>query len=206
MRQKRFPHSSLVELAVLGVIVLILVTVGVASKLSRSDGAELSPAATPAASPGIDATPDVGQVIALPSSSSLSGGLTLVRTDKAPAISEQEAVKIIHDYGVPIGENRDGQVVTYTATYGIGTLGRSGGPGLPWWGVRNIPLKGTDVVLDHVEHRPMWIIDCDNMYAVGTQATFKHGVYAVDDQTGTILAIWFYDQVSSFDVPVDTGG
>jgi hypothetical protein len=64
-------------------------------------------------------------------------------------------------------------------------------------GDRYFLLEGTDVVLDHIENRPMWILDYDNAYAHGTQVVFKHAAYAVDAQTRTVLKIWFYDPIKS---------
>lgn len=195
MRQKRFPHASLVETALLGVIILILVGVGIAARLDGNEGATLGAAVAPSASPPTDDIPAVGEVIALPSSE--SGELTLVRTDKLATFSEQEAMQIVHDSGVPFGLGGEwlGRPVTVSAAYGIGTFGRPGGPGLPWLGDRHIPLKGTEVILDHIENRPMWILDYDNAYAHGTQVDFKHAVYAVDEETRSVLLAWFYEPV-----------
>ena len=103
-------------------------------------------------------------------------------------------MQVVKSFGVPfgLGGEYEGQAVNVTAAYGIGTFGHSGGPGQPWIGDRNVPLKGTNTVLDHIENRPMWILDYGNVIAYGTQATFNHAVYAIDIQTRSVLMIWFY--------------
>ncbi len=195
MRSKRFRHTSLIELAILSLIVVVLAGAGIAAEFNGSERANPGSATPPSASPRTETTPAVGEVIALPSSE--SGELTLVRTDKPAAFSQQEAMRIVRDSGVPFGLGGEwlGRPITVSAAYGLGTFGRPGGPGLPWLGDRNIPLKGTDVVLDHIENRPMWILDYDNAYAHGTQVDFKHAVYAVDEETRSVLLAWFYEPV-----------
>ncbi len=206
MRRMRIPHKLLIEAAILGTIAILVVAVGMSAGVIQREHAVLGASAAPSTSP-IPVTPAVGEVIPLPSSK--SGELTLFRTDKPPAFSQQEAMQIVHDFGVDValGGERFGRPVTASAAYGIGTLGRPGGPGLPWLGDRNIPLKGTGVILDHVENRPMWILDYDNAYAPAPACPrcdslfFKHAVYAIDEQTRTVLIVWFYDQVPSKEVP-----
>ena len=61
-----------------------------------------------------------------------------------------------------------------------------------WIGHRNIALP-TGEVLDHIENRPVWIIDYGNTIGYGSQATFNHTVYAVDHLTGGVMLIWFYN-------------
>ncbi len=207
MRRQRIPHKLLIEAAILGVIAILVVGVGISAGAIRRERMVLGAGTTPSTSP-MPVTPAMGEVIPLPSSE--SGELTLIRTDKSPAFSEQEAMQIVHDFGVDIalGGERLGKPVTPSATYGIGILGRPGGPGLPWLGDRNIPLKGKGVILDHVENRPMWILDYDNAYAPAPACPgcdslfFKHAVYAVDEQTRSVLVVWFYDQVPSEEVPI----
>ncbi len=197
MRQKRFFHASLVEAVILGLIVLILVGAGAVMQFNGNDDAALGAATAPSAIPSPATIPAVGEAFPLPAST--SGELTLIRTEKAPAFSQQEAMQIVHDFGIPfaLGGEWEGLQVTVSATYGIGTFGRPGGPGLPWLGDRNVPLKGTDVVLDHIENRPMWILDYDNVRAGGSRAEFRHAVYAVDEETRSVLKIWFYDVIES---------
>ncbi len=197
MRQKRFVHASWVESAILGLIILILVGVGIFIQLNGNGHAALGADTAPSAIPSPATTPAVGEVIPLPSST--SGGLTLIRTDTVPAFSQQEAMQIVHDFGIPfaLGGDWEGLQVTVAAAYGLGTFGRPGGPGLPWLGDRYFPLKGTDVVLDHIENRPMWILDYGNVRAGGSRAVFRHAVYAVDEETRSVLKIWFYDVIES---------
>jgi hypothetical protein len=198
MRQPRLAHKPLIEAVLLGVIAILVVGVGLAERLPGRASQALGAGAT---------VPAASEVITLPSSE--SGELTLIRTDEPPAFSQQEAMQIVHDFGVDValGGERFGKPVTVSATYGIGTLGRPGGPGLPWLGDRNVPLKGTGTILDHVENRPMWILDYDNAYAPAPACPgcdslfFKHAVYAVDEQTRSVLIVWFYNQVPSNDVP-----
>ena len=63
---------------------------------------------------------------------------------------------------------------------------------MPWVGDQNIPIKGTNIVLNHIEPRPRWIIDYGNVTAYGSQAEFNHAVYAVDVESKSVLKIWFY--------------
>lgn len=197
MRQKRFLHASSVESAILGLIIFILVGAGIYIQLNGNEYATLGADEAPSAMPSPVATPAVGEIIPLPSST--SGGLTLVQTDKVPAFSQEEAMQIVHDLGIPFafGGDWEGLQVTVSATYGIGTLGHPGPPSMPWVGDRYFPLPGTDVVLDHIENRPMWILDYGNVRAGGSQAEFRHAVYAVDEETRSVLKIWFYDVIES---------
>lgn len=207
MRRQRFSRLSLVEAAILGLIAILVVGVGIAAGGIQREQVVLGASAASSASPAGAAIPAVGDVIPLPFIE--SGEITLVRTDKPPAFSGEEAVRIVRAFGVPDGEVvRGDKPVTCSATYGLGTLGRSGGPGLPWWGPRNVPLKGTDVILDHVENRPMWIVDCDNAYAATSSGCpgcetpyFKHAVYPVDEQTRSVMMALFFGQVPSNEVP-----
>jgi len=96
-----------------------------------------------------------------------------------------------------LGGQFQGKTVTVAAWYGLGTVGHPGDAGKPWLGRRNIPLKdGT--LLDHIQHRPMWIIDYGNMVAYGAGApkkpapVYNHTVYLVDAQTRTVLEVRFY--------------
>ncbi len=206
MRQKRFLHASLVESTLLGLIVLILVGAGIVMQLNGKEDAALGADTAPSALPSPVATPAVGEVIPLPAST--PGGLTLVQTDKVPAFSQQEAMQIVHDFGIPfaLGGDWEGLQVTVSAAYGLGTFGHPGPPGMPWVGLQHVPLKGTDVVLDHIENRPMWILDYGNVRAGGSQAEFRHAVYAVDEETRSVLTIWFYDVIeSTIETPVVPG-
>jgi len=103
-------------------------------------------------------------------------------------------MQLVEDLGVPFGLGGDylGKPVTVTAAYGLGTFGHWDPVAGAWIGDLHIPLKGTDIVLDHIEHRPMWILDYGNVVAYGSQTTFNHAVYAVDEETRTVLLAWFY--------------
>ena len=78
------------------------------------------------------------------------------------------------------------------ATFGLATLGSATEDG-SWIGDRNIPLP-TGEVLDHIENRPVWIIDYGN--TIGYSWRFNHSVYAVDDATGGVMVIWVYNNDS----------
>ncbi|HUZ02869.1 MAG TPA: hypothetical protein VMU89_21215 [Thermomicrobiaceae bacterium] len=151
-----------------------------------------SPTRRPTPTAADQPTPAIGGVIALPASQ--SGDLTLVRTTRSPTFSQQAAMQLVEDLGVPFGLGGDylGKPVTVTAAYGLGTFGHWDPVAGAWIGDLHIPLKGTDIVLDHIEHRPMWILDYGNVVAYGSQTTFNHAVYAVDEETRTVLLAWFY--------------
>lgn len=121
--------------------------------------------------------------------------MTLVRTDQPPVLSEADAVEVIRSYGIPVNQQFGGRQISCIATYGIGTIGHAVAGGF-WSGAQNFPIKGTDKLLDHVENRPLWVVDCDNVYGGGSRAIFKHAVHVVDAQTRTLLETWFYEIVS----------
>lgn len=206
MRQKRFLHAPLVESVILGLILLILVGAGTVMQFNGNDDAALGADPAPSALPAPSVTPAVGEVIPLPVST--PGGLTLIQTGKAPSFSQQEAMQIVHDFGIPfaLGGDWEGLQVTVSAAYGLGTFGHPGPSSMPWVGLQHVPLKGTDVVLDHIENRPMWILDYGNVRAGGSRAEFRHAVYAVDEETRSVLTIWFYDVIESSIVTPEVPG
>jgi hypothetical protein len=207
MNSQQSGRRQWVEFVVLGVIAILLLAGWV---VLRAPSHAKSPAAmnsTPLPSieasrqPGLldsataasaNATP--GPSVTPVPAASASGELTLTPDPNAPVFSQQEAMQVVSNFGIPfaLGGAYQGQVVSLAASYGIGTFGHPGGPGQPWIGDVNIPLKGTSTVLDHIENRPMWILDYGNIVAYGSQATFNHAVYAVDIQTRSVLKIWFY--------------
>ncbi len=126
--------------------------------------------------------------------------LTVVRPDAPPLISQAEAMEAVSRLGVPWGNGGEweGRTVTVAATYGLVTAGGPGEGGKPWVGLRNLPLPdGT--TLDHIEGRPMWIIDYGNTYFVGAGCPectpppdYDHSVYLIDAATASVWVAWGY--------------
>ena len=151
--------------------------------------------------------PAADEVLPLPGNPHDPDRGTLLRTSAPPLISRQEALHLIHNGGAPwaLGGQYEGETVTIRAEYGLVTLGRPGEHGRDWLGDRNIPLP-TGEVLDHIERRPMWIVDYGNVIAYGSGCPrcpppiFNHIVYAVDAQTRAVLLSWFYKD-DTFAVP-----
>lgn len=127
----------------------------------------------------------------LPAAATRAADLTLVPVTVAPLISKAEALQIVRDkIPAPVVHNNDPVV----AMYGLATFGKPGEVGKPWLGDRNIPLP-TGEVLDHIENRPMWILDFGNIpggISSRADSGHNHVVYAVDAQTRAILLIWSY--------------
>lgn len=69
--------------------------------------------------------------------------------------------------------------------------------GAPWIGNRNIPLP-TGEILDHIDSRPMWIVDVGGVEGFYggepglSVPPYNHVVYAVDDLTQAVLFAWSY--------------
>lgn len=197
MNRKKFPHAGLVEVVVIGAICILIA--GIA--LTTGDSGAPVGAAQPATK-APEATPETGEVITLPASR--AGELTLVDTGATPLISQEQAMQAVADLGVPwgLGGRWQGKPVTVSAAHGLATFGRPGENGKPWVGDRNILLPNGKR-LDHIEDRPMWIIDYGNTIGYGggcpecPPAIFDHTVYAVDTQTEAVLKIWFYKGESS---------
>jgi hypothetical protein len=147
------------------------------------------------------ATPAVGEVIPLPADLKMCADLSLVRAAVPPAISQQAAMQAIADqWGVPwaLGGQWEGKPVTVQAWYGLATFGEPNRNGQGWIGDRNIRLI-TGEVLDHIENRPVWIIDYGNtvFHAAGCPGCppppkYNPTVYAVDVLTGTVMMVWPY--------------
>jgi hypothetical protein len=127
MPRKRFAHRTLVDAVLLGIVVVLVAgaAIAVITTTSGNDGAAFDAAAVPSATPS-EATPAVGEVIPLPSSK--SGGLTLIQTDKAPSFSQQEAMQIVHDFGIPValGGGWLGRLVTVFSRLWPGDIWASG--------------------------------------------------------------------------------
>ena len=148
--------------------------------------------AAPSPAVGV-AIPDVGQPYELAAAS--VHDFTLVRDAQAPPFSLQDAMQILDDAGVPFafGGEYQGQQVTVTAAYGIGTFGHPGIGAIPWIGPMHVPVPGRDIVLDHVANRPIWIVAYGNLKIPGSKGVYDHAAYAVDVQTRTLLYAWTYN-------------
>lgn len=204
MRQRHVSRAKLIELTAFGGIV-VFALIGVAfSMLSNDSGSgddaamqavaatgepTVSGDATAAQTPGSTTTPAPGEVILLPASP--YGQLTLVYADTPPAISEAAAIELARGWSSePLGDD-------ITATFGLATFGQPGVDGAPWIGNRNIPLP-TGELLDHIDSRPMWIVDVgsvEGFYAGEPGLSlppYNHVVYAVDDMTQAVVLVWSY--------------
>ncbi|HMM40867.1 MAG TPA: hypothetical protein PKA95_03105, partial [Thermomicrobiales bacterium] len=130
-----------------------------------------------------------------------SGELTLVSAGSTSPISVEQALRAVYDRGVPfaLGAAHNWQIPTISAAFGLATFGEKAPDG-SWVGDRNIQLP-RDKVLDHIENRPMWILDYGNTTAYGSRARFANSVYAVDAETRAVLLIWFYNVTGKYGAP-----
>ncbi|HEX2915038.1 MAG TPA: hypothetical protein VH186_29865 [Chloroflexia bacterium] len=141
-------------------------------------------------------------------------GIKLIRTLDPPLISLQEARSAVYNRGISwaLGGNLNGQAVTLTAAYGLVTIGSPTATGNGWLGPQNIPLSicttdgkcsPTNAVLNHIENRPMWVLDYGNTNfpANGpacvstpcpTPQIYNHSVYTVNAQTRAVITADFY--------------
>lgn len=147
-----------------------------------------------------DSKPDEGAGEKISSRGFEEQDLTLRRTDSEPPISQNEAMEAVYDLGVPWGRGDDWErgPVTVDAHYGLATFGEQGNDEV-WLGPRNVPLPSGEV-LDHVEERPMWIIDYGNtvFHASGCPdcaepPDYDHTVYAIDAETAEVWFVWGYE-------------
>ena len=156
----------------------------------------------------------VGENIPLPFGNRLS--IKMFRTIDPPLISLEQAKKAIYNEGLDFSVTGilNGKVVTLDAAYGLVTLGtkNTGGNKQGWLGPQNIPVPScdssgkcnpTDAILNHVENRPMWVLDFGNtdFPAAGVPCTsnpcptpqiFNHSVYTVDAISGAVFTAEFY--------------
>jgi hypothetical protein len=112
-------------------------------------------------------------------------------------MTQDEAVSILFDSGIPFargGKDR-GQTVSMDAAAGLATVGYRSENGQWLNGPLNMPLSdGT--TLDHIEDRPVWILD----YRTASTAIpgdplatpTNHVVYIIDIETRTILQVLGY--------------
>ncbi len=142
--------------------------------------------------------------------------ISVLSTLVIPITSLQKARTAVHNNGMSwaLGGTQNGKNVTLTAVFGLVTLGvpNTSGNKQGWLGPQNINIPTcsndgkcvpTNVTLNHIENRPMWVLDYGNtdFPAAGpgcfttpcpTPQIFNHSVYTVDDQTGAIFTIDFY--------------
>jgi hypothetical protein len=122
-------------------------------------------------------------------------------------------MRTVYNLGLPFafGGTFNGKTVSLTATYGLATFGKRNQNGL-WEGSVNIPIQTcnadgkcnpTGKYLDHIENRPVWILDYGNTEwpasarpcatsLCPTPTVYNHSVYAVDAITGAPLFGWPY--------------
>jgi hypothetical protein len=130
-------------------------------------------------------TTAVGDVISLPSSK--FGQLTLVRSGSSPPISSADALQIVR--GSIAGPLTD----QITSTFGLATFGHRDAEGR-WVGDMNVRLANGEII-DHIENRPMWIVDVAGIEgAVGGEPTepYNHVVFAVDIGSRGVVFVWSY--------------
>lgn len=146
-------------------------------------------------------TVPVGDVIDLPSELYLTGNMNLRHASISPQVTIEGALGAIKGSWQKGGQF-DGKVVTVTATFGLATFGKPG-PNGKWVGITDVPeftcaairqCTRTGKTLDHIENRPMWVLDYKNLTFYGSGATYNHTVYTVDDKTDLMLYGWAYNE------------
>ncbi len=197
MKQQRASRKEFLQLGV--VIVVAILSVGVAIALnsgkadqrlvgeSRMIGDEVAQPTQSA--DGVlttpSETPAIGDVVPLPSSK--YSDLTLVRTGTAPTISSTEALDIVRNsITAPLTDQ-------ISSSFGLATFGTRDTRGI-WVGDQNVRLPNGEII-DHIENRPMWIIDVGGVEgAVGGPTTrpYNHVVFAVDAMTRGVVFVWSY--------------
>jgi len=142
---------------------------------------------------------------------------SMLYTSHPPLISQQEAMQIVADRGVPWarGGQWQGKPVTIDTTYGLATLGQPGdttglhkGDNMPligecagWIGLCGLQVQpchngaciNTGKVLGRLVNRPIWLLDYGNISAVGSKGPpNNHAVYIVDATEKFVLLIISY--------------
>lgn len=126
-----------------------------------------------------------GEVIPLPASK--FGQLTVIRSGSAPTLSSADALEIVR--GSIAGPLTD----QISSTFGLATFGHRDAHG-QWVGDMNVRLANGEII-DHIENRPMWIIDVAGIEgAVGGEPTepYNHVVFAVDIESRSVVFVWSY--------------
>ncbi len=152
-------------------------------------------------------TVDTGQVIPLSFGPSL--GVKAIQPSLPPLHTSDIALQALraHLNIVDIWNLKDstlnGQPITVTTTFGLVTEGYRGPDG-GWGGMLNIPLRDCTVtaictdsgkVLDHVENRPIWLIDIEGIRQPSGGPNAKptnHVVYGIDDLNLDMFAFGKY--------------
>lgn len=178
--------------------------------------ANISPTSRPITT-AVNAPTNIGTSVSI---AALQNGpnLTFVSTLDTPTIALPDALALIDTKGIPfaLGGQYAGKTVAINATHGRATFGfaadtskvkapRGGqftGGCAGWLGTCNIPVqqcvKGqgctlTGQVIPRLENRPMWIIDYGNIVFPTSGRPANHAVYAIDDQTRSVILIWGYN-------------
>ncbi len=143
-------------------------------------------------------TVSVDQMIPLPYGSSL--GVKAIKPSSPPIHPSDIVLQALRarlngvDAWNHTASTIDGKPVTVTTTFGLVTEGYKGPDGR-WAGMLNIPLRNCTVtaictntgkVMDHVENRPIWLIDIEGINQPNAGAGGKltnHVVFGIDDQS-----------------------
>jgi len=204
------PRTGIVALAILVTIVSFAGYCGINSRATAQ--ASVQRAAEIVVKPGVASTH--------PATTS-QDDFTFVGATNAPRISSLDAQNALADEGVPwaLGgtfPSQSGASVTITAIYGVATLGRpidtstfvfpngQGATGgcINWAGpcnlpvykcVRGAPCTLTADVIPRLENRPAWVVDVGGATFYGSQISYNHTVYLVDEETKSIPIIWGYN-------------
>lgn len=160
--------------------------------------APVAPAISAEPTATIDPAPPVDMSITLPPTLSLENSagapVTLLRLPGEPPFSREEAMRVVATrFPWGLGGAWEGTPVTVHAWYGLGTIGQRGPTG-GWSGSVNIPLDTGDT-LDHIEDRPLWLLDYGNVPGIiGSGCpgclpppVYNHNVYAIDAATRSLL-------------------
>ncbi len=151
-----------------------------------------------------------GELIALPTNLTVSGLVKIKRTLSLPRLNQEQAMRAVRS-PYAMGGIIKGQKIYITATFGLVTHGELGKDGKTWAGYQNIQLlncsspapkdcKPNGKVLDHIEDRPMWVLDYKNLPSGGAGSpnnpppVYNHTVYVVDDETGVNIFSWGYSE------------
>jgi len=139
--------------------------------------------------------------------------VTLVATDGAPLLSQEQAMKIV-TANVPMQAcgTYQGKPITVQAWYGYATIGRPTAMG--WDQYTRIPLPNGGLAPDHVDNRLVWVLDYGNVPGVIPSICYRcppppvtdHNVYAVDAQYRVIVwgASYTYSTTASPATPQPT--
>jgi hypothetical protein len=224
MRQKRYDPLLLTALTIVALVALGLLIAATfltkteitaeatASKaqttpvLSNLAAAPTTPTTVAAGSnPNINLTVPtgaIGDIIPLPAQLSTTGDVVVRRSAQPAKLSLDEVLGAIDNPWARGGKADNGLAITVNITFGLVTVGHRGSDG-QWYGLANIAefsctavrqCTKTGKLLDHVENRPIWVLDYKNLITFGTGTSYNHTVYLVDDATGQFFYLWGYNE------------